>query len=274
MKDPVSQAICSILGPRLSVTEIPFDKNLFECGATSLLMVQLYHTLQPYLVSDIDVHALIANPTLSEILRHYKSDLLLQKTIAHQPAVLLETHSQSQDSEEGGCRSHRYFSNQCIPKEDFLLFLSHLSEPMVFMETAISFRLFIWIREGAFDFLCPGLYTYSFCDDTLIFVKSMDEMIEKVFTGVNGPLIKRGQFAFFFVGKQGVDNHFIQLGQLTQRLRMRQASYSLGFCLVGGIDFEWMQTSFELEPDHCFLLGLVGGSVMANRPSPKPAFLE
>jgi amino acid adenylation domain-containing protein len=180
-----------------------------------------------------------------------------------------------------GRRSHRQFSSEIIPVEDFSLLMSLLREVDINGQSRrlygsagalYAVQTYVHIKSGRIEGMGAGLYYYHPIDHGLLLLAPDAEIPNTIHESfVNRPIFEQAAFSVFLVGRLGViarmygeqSSRFaaIEAGLMTELLETSSEACRIGLCQIGTIDFDKIRGLFGLDDADELIHSLVGGRV-------------
>ena len=193
--------------------------------------------------------------------------------------VLTETYLKRQ--------SHRQFSPDLIPFDEFSLFLScqmqikldNIPLPKYRYPSAGNLypvQIYLLIKPNRVEGLGGGIYYYNPAEHRLILLNPIGEEVDglgaNVYGATNQVVFEGSAFSLFLLGKMdaispmyaelGREFCLLEAGYLSQLLMEKAADYQLGLCPIGYLNFEGIRSLFRgLSSTHTLLHSFVGGKI-------------
>ncbi len=130
-------------------------------------------------------------------------------------------------------------------------------------------QTYLAIQPDRITGLDAGIYYYHPQQHELIQLSRAS--LDSTAFGVNQPLFEQAGFTVFLIGKLAAiapiygersrDFCLLEAGYMSQLLMETAPQFELGLCPIGDLDFAAIAAAFDLEPDHLWLHGLVGGGI-------------
>ncbi|MGD2116438.1 MAG: AMP-binding protein, partial [Acidobacteriota bacterium] len=185
-----------------------------------------------------------------------------------------------------GRRSRRRFRSEAVPVDRVGELMSCLLSETVDRETVYRYpsagtlypvQTYLYAAPGRVDGLAGGTYYHDPVAHRLVLLDPEARFGPEIHAPVNQPVAEGAAFTILLVGRLRAiapmygevarDFCLLEAGYLSQLLMTECAAVGLGLCPVGGLDFDSVRGSLDLEEDDVFLHALLGGGLPEDDPS-------
>ena len=146
-------------------------------------------------------------------------------------------------------------------------------------------QTYLYIKPERVEGLSGGIYYYHSVDHRVVLLSGEVEFDRTVYDPlINRPIFDEAAFSIFLIAQLSAiapmygehSRHFadIEAGLMAQLLETSAPSYGIGLCQIGGLDFERIRGSFDLEASHLLVHSLLGGRVDKDQATPWSPFQE
>ncbi|HHP7239798.1 amino acid adenylation domain-containing protein, partial [Longibacter sp.] len=132
-------------------------------------------------------------------------------------------------------------------------------------------QAYLYVKGGRVQGLDGGVYYYHPRRHELVMITPGAEIAADVHTPNNFYIHEGAAFGVFLVGKMSAiepmygeaarDFCLLEAGYIGQQLQADGFDHNVGFCPVGGVDFDCIRSHFDLDDDHVYLHALMGGAI-------------
>lgn len=169
--------------------------------------------------------------------------------------------------------SKRQYLKEIVSKENLLDFLSFVKRSNERFKLAKEnvIDIYLYVKENGIEGFAEGMYRYnSEVNDLEVVTQPMTVRIKLSHMPFNRLQYEQSSFSIYLIGNidrlQSVysnESEYIALleaGYLGQILMDSQASYGIGLCPIGGINFEKISNDFKLREGQMVLHSYTGGA--------------
>ena len=130
-------------------------------------------------------------------------------------------------------------------------------------------QTYLSVKENAVEGVKAGVYYYHPVEHALYRIDDANIIDRSIFFEYDRPVFDNAGLALFFISQLDAIMPVyheaspglvaLDAGYMGQLILSRQADCNLGFCPVGGVDFDRISASFKLDKGHRFIHCLLGG---------------
>jgi SagB-type dehydrogenase family enzyme len=136
-------------------------------------------------------------------------------------------------------------------------------------------QAYLYVKSRRIEGLEGGVYYYHPQRHELVLLTPDVEIAADVHTPNNFYIHDGAAFGLFLIGKLSAieplygeaarDFCLLEAGYIGQLLQTVGFNHNIGLCPVGGVDFDRIRTHFDLDIDHIYLHGLLGGAISEDQ---------
>ena len=190
-------------------------------------------------------------------------------------------------------QSHRRFSSNPIPLDDFAKFLGCLRQISINEEPKYLYgsagglypvQTYLHIRPNRMEGVAAGVYYYHPREHQLLLLSAGAQVDRNVHWPANRPIFDEAAFSIFLIaqlsaiaplyGEESLHFATIEAGLMSQLLETIAPVHCIGLCQIGSLDFARIRHLFALGEDHVLVHSLLGGLVDDARDTERSGFRD
>ncbi len=138
--------------------------------------------------------------------------------------------------------------------------------------TLYPVQTYIYVKEDCVQHLGKGAYYYHPLEHSFIQISTQIEIGSEIYDPmINRPIFDEAAFVIFLIvdlsailpmyGERSLHYSTIEAGLMTQILEENAVPSNLGLCQIGDLDFDKLNSMFELGENHVLLHSLLAGAL-------------